>query len=105
LQPRFEQRQRKRVFRLMSHPRFRAAFDFLELRAIEDPSLADEAAWWRDAQTLPSEKLAERLQPGKARASDAGPAAGPVADKPKRRRRRRRGGKSGGSEASTEAAD
>ena len=29
LQSRFSQRQRKRVFRLLAHPRFRAAFDFL----------------------------------------------------------------------------
>ncbi|HEY4556120.1 MAG TPA: polynucleotide adenylyltransferase PcnB, partial [Lysobacter sp.] len=32
LQSRFSVRQRKRVFRLLSHPRFRAAFDFLALR-------------------------------------------------------------------------
>jgi poly(A) polymerase len=43
LQPRFEQIHRKRVFRLMSHPRFRAAFDFLLLRAHESPSAC--ASW------------------------------------------------------------
>ncbi|MCM5526404.1 polynucleotide adenylyltransferase PcnB, partial [Xanthomonas hortorum] len=32
LQTRFSSRQRKRVFRTLSHPRFRAAFDFLVLR-------------------------------------------------------------------------
>ena len=37
LQPRFEQRIKKRVFRLMAHPRFRAAYDFLLLRAVEGP--------------------------------------------------------------------
>lgn len=100
LQPRFAQRQRKRVFRLMSHPRFRAAFDFLELRVIEEPALEAEASFWREAQTLPPDKLSERLQPGKGRStSDTSPAAAGAAtsaDKPKRRRRRRRGGKGAG---------
>jgi len=32
LQSRFSSRQRKRVFRLLAHPRFRAAYDFLVLR-------------------------------------------------------------------------
>ncbi|MEY6431573.1 polynucleotide adenylyltransferase PcnB [Thioalkalicoccus limnaeus] len=46
LQPRFEQRDGKRPHRLMTHPRFRAAYDFLLLRAEAgeaDPALAD---WW-----------------------------------------------------------
>jgi len=103
LQPRFMQRQRKRVFRLMSHPRFRAAFDFLELRGIEEPDLVAEADWWREAQGLPQEKLAERLLPGKGRAPQDSAAAGAAtADKPKRRRRRRRGGKAAAAETSAE---
>ena len=32
LQPRFEQRAGSRPFRLLEHPRFRAAYDFLALR-------------------------------------------------------------------------
>ena len=83
LQPRFAQRQRKRVFRLLGHPRFRAAFDFLELRAIESPELADDVAFWREVQELPPEILSERLDPrGGGEASPA---------KRRRRRRRRRG--------------
>ena len=34
LQPRFEQRAGARPYRLLEHPRFRAAYDFLELRGI-----------------------------------------------------------------------
>ncbi|HYN78525.1 MAG TPA: polynucleotide adenylyltransferase PcnB [Lamprocystis sp. (in: g-proteobacteria)] len=46
LQPRLLQRDGKRPARLVSHPRFRAAYDFLVLRALSgeaDPELAD---WW-----------------------------------------------------------
>jgi poly(A) polymerase len=97
LQPRFAQRQRKRVFRLLSHPRFRAAYDFLELRAVAEPELLPEVAWWREAQGIAPEQLADRLVPGKGRAPESG-------DKPKRRRRRRRRGK-GGDEGASEAAE
>ncbi len=50
LQPRFALRQKKRVNRMLAHPRFRAAFDFLELRANMAPQLADDLAFWRNAQ-------------------------------------------------------
>lgn len=50
LQPRFTLRQRKRVFRLLSHPRFRAAFDFLELRQVASSLHTEDVAFWRDAQ-------------------------------------------------------
>ncbi|HBK57681.1 MAG TPA: polynucleotide adenylyltransferase PcnB [Xanthomonadales bacterium] len=89
LQPRFEQRQRKRVFRLLAHPRFRAAYDFLELRAQIEPELAEQAAFWREAQELPSERLAEQL----AR-SDAG-VRDDEGGRRKRRRGRRRSGRGG----------
>jgi poly(A) polymerase len=79
----FRQRQRKRVFRLLAHPRFRAAFDFLELRASVVPELAAEAAWWREAQGLGSDELAGRLVVPAKSADDAG--------KPRKRRRRRSG--------------
>ena len=48
LQSRFP--QRKRVGRLLAHPRFRAAVDFLELRQFASPEHADEVAFWREAQ-------------------------------------------------------
>ncbi len=55
LQPRFSLRQRKRVTRLLSHPRFRAAFDFLELRLSASTAHAEDVAFWREAQLNPSE--------------------------------------------------
>ncbi|HWU75922.1 MAG TPA: polynucleotide adenylyltransferase PcnB [Rhodanobacter sp.] len=89
LQPRFEQIQRKRVFRLMTHPRFRAAFDFLLLRADESPSLRELGQWWAHAQQLPQDVLAAALPAGGgSAASDHLPV--PAARKPPRPRRRRR---------------
>jgi len=61
MQSRFSVRQRKRVTRFLAHPRFRAAFDFLELRAMVVPSLAEEVEFWREAQGLGADELAERL--------------------------------------------
>lgn len=81
MQPRFSQRQRKRVFRLLANPRFRAAFDFLELRLVASDAHADDVAFWRDAQVHPSEAVAQQdvLEDGEGDGSA-----------PRKRRRRRR---------------
>ena len=91
LQPRFEQVQRKRVFRLMAHPRFRAAFDFLLLRAAESPAVKELGDWWAHAQQLPHETLAAAL----AGSSTGGPGESVAPAKPRKRRRRKPAGKSG----------
>ena len=91
LQSRFPERRRKRVFRLLSHPRFRAAYDFLELRLEAEPELAEEFAFWRDAQALSGEQLSARLGPPRSGGGDPQPSR-------KRRRRRRRKPASGSSE-------
>jgi poly(A) polymerase len=82
LQSRFGARQRKRVLRLLTHPRFRAAFDFLELRASVVPELQDELEFWREAQGLSPDELADRLT-AVAPKDEGG--------KPRKRRRRRAG--------------
>jgi poly(A) polymerase len=88
LQSRFDIRQRKRVFRLLAHPRFRAAYDFLALRTIEQPELAGPLQFWTEAQSMSHEGLAERLaHPPRA---DAEGDVVPTDDAPRRRRRRRR---------------
>lgn len=46
LQPRFENLNPKRVYRLSKHPRFRAAYDFLLLRNMQDKTLKNTASWW-----------------------------------------------------------
>lgn len=88
LQPRFEQLQRKRVFRLMTHPRFRAAFDFLLLRGHESQAMYELGQWWAHAQQLPQDVLAAALPAGGGSAADS--TAMPMAGKPPRPRRRRR---------------
>lgn len=61
LQPRFTRRTRKRTFRLLEHPRFRAAYDFLLLRAGESEQMRELGEWWTQAQELPPERLAAEL--------------------------------------------
>ncbi len=96
LQPRFEQRVRKRVFRLLAHPRFRAAYDFLLLRACEGPEIAELGKWWTRAQEMSHEDLARELA-DLASSSQAGKGAN--ADTTRRRRRGpRRSGDASGTE-------
>lgn len=75
LQPRLEQRQGKRPHRLLTHPRFRAAYDFLLLRAEAGEVETELAAWWTRFQEVNG--------PGRVEMSDG-------AGKTRRRRRRRR---------------
>jgi poly(A) polymerase len=94
LQPRFESMQKKRVFRLLAHPRFRAAYDFLLLRADESAEIAALAQWWTQAQTLTHDDLAAQLNSMPATpavaADDDGDSAASAASAPKKRPRRRR---------------
>jgi poly(A) polymerase len=95
LQPRFEQRVKKRVFRLLAHPRFRAAYDFLLLRSSESPALTELAEWWTHAQQVEQQELSREFQPLPPLAIDANGEPAPVtATEPaapaKRRRPRRR---------------
>lgn len=86
LQSRFSQRQRKRVVRLLAQPRFRAAFDFLQLRQIASDSHTADIAFWADAQRDPDHALAlapVHALPGEDDASADSPRG------PRRRRRRR----------------
>lgn len=80
LQPRFELRSSPRSLRLLDHPRFRAAYDFLLLRAAAGETDAALAQWWTEVQTLPAEQRAEKLEPS----------VGGTQPPRKRRRRRRR---------------
>ena len=89
LQPRFSRRSGVKSLSLLQHPRFRAAYDFLLLRAqvgVADPELAQ---WWTDVQLMPQE---ERVTLVQARPADAPMPEGAEPAPAKRRRRRRRGG-------------
>lgn len=93
LQPRFERRTRKRTFRLLEHPRFRAAYDFLLLRDGESAEMRELGEWWTRAQELPAEELSAELG-GKSGSRKADAPAPSAATPGKRRRRGRRRRKS-----------
>ncbi len=50
MQPRLAKTQGKRWRRLLEEQKFRAAYDFLLLRAEEDPSLSELCEFWTKAQ-------------------------------------------------------
>jgi poly(A) polymerase len=89
LQPRFEQRSGSRPFRLLEHPRFRAAYDFLVLRGESGEVPAELVDWWTTFQ-------------------DAGPDARDAMlradDGPKKRRRTRSRGRKKQDEMGAEPA-
>ncbi|MCS3748639.1 MULTISPECIES: polynucleotide adenylyltransferase PcnB [unclassified Xanthomonas] len=90
LQTRFSSRQRKRVFRTLSHPRFRAAFDFLVLRQFASADHAADVEFWREAQKSSGQELVDAID--SAQADHDGDEGAPR----KRRRRRRRTGAAAG---------
>jgi poly(A) polymerase len=57
LQSRLVRRHPKTIERLLEHPRFRAAYDFLLLRTLIDPEVKTAADWWT---TLQSASAADR---------------------------------------------
>jgi len=76
LQPRFDQRGGQRPFRLMEHPRFRAAYDFLLLRCEAGEIDAELGDWWTRFQDADDDARAGMLL------TDSGPTS--------RRKRKRR---------------
>ncbi|MBN9229703.1 MAG: poly(A) polymerase [Legionella sp. 40-6] len=50
LQYRFTKRQGGRAFNLLQHPRFRAAYDFMALRALAGDEILELAQWWTNFQ-------------------------------------------------------
>jgi poly(A) polymerase len=90
LQPRLEHPRGRRALRTLEHPRFRAAYDMLLLRAQLGMASPDTAQWWTRIQEVSGEernRMVEALdqshpnEPRRATSSGAGP------------RRRRRGGR------------
>lgn len=117
MQPRFERRGGSTPYSLIEQPRFRAAYDFLRLRADCGEIDADLADWWEDfALGTPEERealvaAARESQRGQPRRVAAGERAPPAAEaapaaesasapaKKRRRRRRKPAAGSGGSDA------
>ena len=78
LQPRFEQRFGNRPFRLLEHPRYRAGWDFLELRCASgefEGEHANLAQWWArfaDADPHERERMLRPEDTGKPRRRSRG---------------------------------
>ena len=62
LQPRFQHTRGKRAMKLLDHRRFRAAYDFMMLRAEVGQSDPELAVFWTDVQSLSDEARAERFK-------------------------------------------
>ena len=111
MQPRLERLRGARALKMMEDRRFRAAYDFLCLRAGVDPRLQSSAQWWTKVQTLDE---ADRIDAAAQRpvATDIWPSseqhdlpdtdpkstaerARPASKKKRRRRRRKPGGDKG----------
>lgn len=63
LQARFEQRSGSRPYRLLPHPRFRAGYDFLLLRAQSGEIAQELADWWTIFQDAAEDVRAAMLLP------------------------------------------
>ncbi len=108
MQPRFERRAGSTPFALIEQPRYRAAFDFLRLRADCGEAEAELADWWEDfalgnqderealviAAREAHKPAVRRAPPRPDAAPDDAPEAMPALDAegaaPRKRRRRRR---------------
>jgi poly(A) polymerase len=89
LQPRLEHPRGRRALRVLEHPRFRAAYDLLLLRAEFGLAPAEITDWWTQVQEVSSEergRMADALT-GQGPRSEGAPRRGSGG----RRRRRRRG--------------
>ncbi len=86
LQSRLEKPTPKRVQRALEHPRFRAAYDFLVLRAEAGDPVQEEATFWTDYLATAEDERPALLEQLRAQPENATRAAG----NGKRRRRRRR---------------
>jgi len=119
MQPRFERRQANSASALVAQPRFRAAYDFLRLRADAQEIDAELAEWWedyslgdadeRDALLQVAREAERARRHGEPAAGHAAAAAGSGAgdnagagDVARKRRRRRR--KPGGGRPAGETA-
>lgn len=80
LQPRFSYRRGKRAEAVFEHPKFRAGYDFLCLRAKAGENTEEDCRWWT--------KFQENLPEAQKQQMQSRPA--PQRDKPRRRRRSRK---------------
>jgi poly(A) polymerase len=86
LQPRLEHPRGRRALRVLEHPRFRASYDLLLLRAHFGLAPSEMAQWWTRLQEVPPD---ERGRMADALTGESAPRASPGPRRRGRRRRRR----------------
>ena len=59
--PQFEKSRKKSIYRILQHPRFRAAYDMFCLLARSELADTDTCTWWTEVQTLDSEAQREMI--------------------------------------------
>ena len=80
-QPKFLQRSKGKAQRTLAHPKFRAYYDFFELRALAGDAPKEVAEWWEEFQFADEDTRESMLLPD---------------DEPKKKRNRRRKKTGGG---------
>lgn len=88
MQPRFERRSLRAIHRMFEQHRFRAAVDFLQIRAAAGEFDSVDAQWWMDLADANDEERKEMLS--ELQQHNRGGRADEGASKSKRRRRRSR---------------
>ncbi len=86
LQPRLEHPRGRRALRVLEHPRFRAAYDMLLLRAQHGLASREIMQWWTRIQEVSAD---ERARMADALSPHGGPPRPGARRGPRRRRRRR----------------
>ncbi|NYT69110.1 polynucleotide adenylyltransferase PcnB [Pusillimonas noertemannii] len=84
MQPRFERATPRTIWRMLDHQRFRAAVDFLQLRAEAREVDSVQAQWWMDLANADSNDRAQMIDEYQRQN------AGSASSKPRKRRRRRK---------------
>jgi poly(A) polymerase len=97
LQPRLERRVGRAPWRLIEHPRFRAGYDFLLLRAAAGEIDAGLGDWW--TRFIDADSSGREALQGELSATEAGAGAA------KRKRRRKKKSEGGGAAASVDGDD
>lgn len=92
LQSRFTRRQGKNAFRLMENKRFRAAYDFLLLRAHAGEESQELADWWTRFQEVDADARMDMVRTVVPVADVEGGGGVPKTRKRRRRRRKPKGG-------------
>ena len=120
MQPRLERLRGGRALKIMEDRRFRAAYDFLCLRATIDPRLKSSAEWWTKVQTLDEKDridsaakrpIAEDIWPSSENhelpdtdTPTTGERGKPASKKKRRRRRRKPAGEKNASQSAIKGA-